>query len=197
MADTKQTETSSDLPDDQQFTAPAVTDEPGRRADARRSRVDDALRSAGTTGSGAVHATQNVLHQAVAATEQVGTGMVGGATHLAQGVVHGVRDVGTDAATIVVAGANGAINVIGSVGSHALHTAAGLLVDVVDGVRQIAGAALRRGDVPAQRRQAPGRDADQGADQGANAARGRRETDLAGSAYPPPQGNTDNAPTHH
>ncbi|MDC8756527.1 hypothetical protein [Janthinobacterium fluminis] len=109
-----------------------------------------ALRPAGAAGSGAVGVTHQVLRQAISATEDVGSGLVGGATHLAQDLVHGVRELAVDATGVVRDGASGLIGAAGEVGSRTVHALADLMVDVVGGVRQIADAAMGRADAGAK-----------------------------------------------
>ncbi len=108
----------------------------------QRNEARDAGRTGNpaATGSGAIHATQGVLHDAITATEEVGSDLVGGVSHLASDIVHGVRDVGVE----VGQGANGLINVVGDVGNTAVSALTHLLVDVVGGVRQVVGAAVGR-----------------------------------------------------
>lgn len=109
----------------------------------QRNEARDAVSTNGNaaaTGSGAIHATQGVLHDAITATEEVGSDLVGGVSHLASDIVHGVRDVGVE----VGQGANGLINVVGDVGNTAVSALTHLLVDVVGGVRQVVGAAVGR-----------------------------------------------------
>lgn len=65
----------------------------------------------------------------------------GAVSHLAQDIVHGVREIGGELTSVVRDGATGLVGVVGEVGSSTVHALTGVLVDVVDGVRQIAGAA--------------------------------------------------------
>lgn len=95
------------------------------------------LQRAGSTAVGAVHGTLN-------ATEDIGSSLIHGASHLARELVHGVRDIGVDAAGVVVSGASGVLGAVGLLGGKAVHVATDVLVEAVGGVRQIAGAALGR-----------------------------------------------------
>jgi hypothetical protein len=130
----------------------ASTDYEGSRMHASDAMSQSTPASAGTSGTGGMGSMQraeqfgtetaragrNVLRGAVSATEDVGTGIVGGAAHLATGLVHGVTDVGYE----VRNGATGLIGAVGDIGSAAVNTVAGLLVDVVGGVRQVVNAAV-------------------------------------------------------
>ncbi|MES2300196.1 MAG: hypothetical protein V4582_24395 [Pseudomonadota bacterium] len=93
--------------------------------------ASNTLQSAAHVGGTAVHVTRGVIKEAIVATEDVGSGLVGGVSHLAQDIVHGVRDVG----------------------GSAVHSLTDLLVDVVGGVRQVAGAALGHGQANGAARQ--------------------------------------------
>lgn len=104
----------------------------------------DTVHGVGAVGGGAVDATHNVLRGAISATEDVGSGFVGGATHLTRDLVHGVRDIGGDVGLVVRDGATGVLNVVGDVGGAAVHTVRDLLVDIVSGLRDVAGAAVGR-----------------------------------------------------
>ncbi len=117
----------------------------------------NALRSAGAAGGGAVGMTHDVLRQAISATEDVGSGLVGGATHLAQDIVHGVRDLAVDATVVVRDGASGLIGAAGEVGSRTVHAVTDLLVEVVGGARHIADAAMGRAEPDGRARQARAR----------------------------------------
>jgi len=92
-----------------------------------------------------IHAggVQGTMTSAVSATEQVGSGLVGGVTHVAADLVHGVGAVGGEVVTVVRDTANTAIAGVGSVGETAVHTVTGLLADLVGGLRDIGSAAMR------------------------------------------------------
>lgn len=96
------------------------------------------MQRVGQLGTEAGHAGQDMLRGAVSTTEELGTGIVGGATHIATELVHGVTDLGYE----VRNGATGLIGAVGDIGSAVVHTATGLLVDVVGGVRQVVNAAV-------------------------------------------------------
>ncbi len=129
---------------------------PEAQGDAQAGVPPDGPRAAASTGlrgsetgmhqaagaGGAVQYTENVLRDAIAATESVGSGLVGGVAHIATDVVHGVREIGGEVGVVVRDGATGAINVVGDVGGAAVHTVTHLLVDVMGGLREIAGAAV-------------------------------------------------------
>jgi hypothetical protein len=100
----------------------------------------DAMQSMGDIGGNAIHTTRGVLHEAIAATGEVGSDLIGGVSHLAADVVHGVHDVALE----VRDGATGIVGAVGTVGGSAVHALTGLLVDVVGGVRQVVGAAVGR-----------------------------------------------------
>jgi hypothetical protein len=89
-------------------------------------------------GAGAAQYGRGAVRGAVATTEELGTGVVGGAAHMATDLVHGVTDLGYE----VRNGATGLIGAVGDIGSAVVHTAAGLLVEVVGGVRQVVAAAI-------------------------------------------------------
>lgn len=110
---------------------------PQAAAKAPEPDTTDGLQRAGSTAVGAVHGTLN-------ATEDIGSSLIQGASHLVRELVHGVRDVGVDAAGVVVSGASGVLGAVGLLGGKAVHVATDVLVDAVGGVRQIAGAALGR-----------------------------------------------------
>jgi hypothetical protein len=118
MADTRHTESGGD----RQSIEKAAADQARSAGSASQSEAKDTMRHAGAVGGKAVDTTHNVLRTAVTATEDVGAGLVGGVTHIAQEMVQGVHHIGTDA----------------------LHMFTDLMVTAVDGVRQIAGAALHR-----------------------------------------------------
>jgi hypothetical protein len=86
---------------------------------------------------------QGMVTGAVAATEQVGSGMVGGVTNLATDLVHGVGTVGGEVVAVVRDTANSAIAGVGSVGETAVHAVTDLLADLVGGLRDIGSAAMR------------------------------------------------------
>jgi hypothetical protein len=165
MADIKSNDlqsgdTHSPLQTDPAAQASAEYGDGARSVDAARQAGGDgaaarypgqnALQSAGAVGGGAVGVTHNVLRQAIGATEDVGSGLVGGVTHLAQDIVHGVHDVAVDATAVVQDGATGLIGAVGEVGSRTVHALTDLVVDLVGGVREIAGAAMGHGAPVAQ-----------------------------------------------
>lgn len=119
----------------------------------------DTVHSVGAVGGGAVDATHDVLRGAISATEDVGSGFVGGATHLTRDLVHGVRDIGGDVGLAVRDGATGVLNVVGDVGGAAVHTVRDLLVDIVSGLRDVAGAAVGRRPTEMRQEFAPTRPA--------------------------------------
>jgi hypothetical protein len=96
------------------------------------------MQRAAQYGAGTAQAGRSAVQGAVATTEQLGTGVVGGAAHIATDLVHGVTDLGYE----VRNGATGLIGAVGDIGSAVVHTAAGLLVEVVGGVRQVVAAAI-------------------------------------------------------
>lgn len=96
------------------------------------------MNTAGDMGSGAALATRQAVGGAIRVTEDVAAGLVGGVTHVAAELIHGVRDVGYE----VSDGASSLISAAGAVGGTAVHTVAGLLTEVVAGVRQVVGAAM-------------------------------------------------------
>lgn len=97
----------------------------------REARREEARAAFSEQGRPEVGGTRDTMMNAVARTEQLGTGVVGGVGNVASGVIGVVRDT-----------ANTAIDGVGSVGQHAVHALTGLLVEVVGGVRQVAGAAV-------------------------------------------------------
>lgn len=74
---------------------------------------------------------RGTVRNAVSATEDVSSGVVGGVANIAGGIVGVVANT-----------ANTAIDGVGSVGENVIHTAADLLTQLVGGVRQVAGAAV-------------------------------------------------------
>jgi len=106
------------------------------------NRVSTALQSVGAVGGDALGITRDVLRDAISATEDVGADLVGGIRHVAKDVVYSVNDVGSDIAAVVKDGAYGALNAVGEVGAHTVTTLTHLLVGVVGGVKQVAGAAV-------------------------------------------------------
>lgn len=107
-----------------------------------RNTVSGTLKSVGAVGDDAIVVTRDVLKDAIAATEDVGSNLLGGVAHLAKDLVHGVRDVGGDVATVVKDSANGTVDAVGDIGGRAVHTLTHLLTDTVGGIRQVAGAAV-------------------------------------------------------
>jgi hypothetical protein len=106
------------------------------------------MQRAEPSGPGTAQYGRGAVRGAVATTEELGTGVVGGAAHIATDLVHGVTDLGYE----VRNGATGLIGAVGDIGSAVVHTAAGLLVEVVGGVRQVVAAAI--GDHDGAARQA-------------------------------------------
>jgi hypothetical protein len=96
------------------------------------------MQRAEPSGPGTGQYGRGAVRGAVATTEELGTGVVGGASHIATDLVHGVTDLGYE----VRNGATGLIGAVGDIGSAVIHTAAGLLVEVVGGVRQVVSAAI-------------------------------------------------------
>jgi hypothetical protein len=129
--------------------------------------------TAGDMGSGAALATREAVGGAIRVTEDVAAGLVGGVTHVAAELIHGVRDVGYE----VSDGASSLISAAGAVGGTAVHTVAGLLTEVVGGVRQVVGAAMGRNG-NGQARQF-GADSD------------RNERQFEGTTRPEAQGGTE------
>jgi hypothetical protein len=120
-----------------------------RERDAKNPQV---TKSSPETNPGVTHTessdmplgrAQGMVTGAVAATEQVGSGMVGGVTNIATDLVHGVGTVGGEVVAVVRDTANTAIAGVGSVGETAVHTVTGLLADLVGGLRDIGSAAVR------------------------------------------------------
>jgi hypothetical protein len=154
MSDSKQHETRTDdarrPPDVETDTAEGTGasmsyDAPGmqsagRRAPVRSGMAGDpgSMQRAEPSGPGTAQYGRGAVQGAVATTEELGTGVVGGATHIATDLVHGVTDLGYE----VRNGATGLIGAVGDIGSAVVHTAAGLLVEVVGGVRQVVSAAV-------------------------------------------------------
>lgn len=126
--------------EDQQRTAAASADARATFGAAGPDRGDGShmLATAGAVGGSAVAATRDVLRSAIGATEDVASDLVGGVTHVAAELVHGVRDIGDE----VRDGATGLLGAVGTIGGTAVHTVAGVLADVVGGVRQVLGAAM-------------------------------------------------------
>jgi hypothetical protein len=79
---------------------------------------------------------------AMATTERVGTGMVGGVATVATDLVHGIGTVGGEVVSVVRDTANTAIAGVGSVGETAVHTLTGLLADLVGGIREVGSTAV-------------------------------------------------------
>jgi hypothetical protein len=126
----------------------ATTDKPSGNepAQAARDRTADAEKGQAATGQSRQDMTdrptaesdmarsggmRGTMRNAVSATEDVSSGVVGGVGNIAGGVIGIVRDT-----------ANTAIDGVGSVGENAIHTVADLLAEIVGGVRQVAGAAV-------------------------------------------------------
>lgn len=80
------------------------------------------MKSVGTIGDEVIGVARDVLKGAVAATEEVGSGLVGSVQHVATDVVHGV----------------------GEVRGTAVHTLTDLLVGIVNGVKTVVSEALPR-----------------------------------------------------
>jgi hypothetical protein len=85
---------------------------------------------------------QGAMTNAVNTTQQLGSGMVGGAAHMATDLVHGIGNLSGEVVTVVRDTANTAIAGVGSVGETAVHTVTGLLADLVGGIRDIGSAAM-------------------------------------------------------
>jgi len=125
-------EVGADMPTDAGAAARAAS--AGNRMEAA-----GAMQRAEELGADTARAGRNVLRGAVSTTEELGTGLVGGAAHIATDLVHGVTDLGYE----VRNGATGLIGAVGDIGSAAVNTVTGVLVDVVGGVRQIVNAAVQ------------------------------------------------------
>jgi hypothetical protein len=85
---------------------------------------------------------QSAMTNAVSSTQQLGSGVAGGAAHMASDLVHGLGNLSGEVVTVVRDTANTAIAGVGSVGETAVHTVTGLLAELVGGIRDIGSAAI-------------------------------------------------------
>lgn len=100
----------------------------GQAASGVHHAVSGTVHSVGSVGDDVIGVARDVLKGAIAATEDVGTGLVGGVQHVAKDLLHGVGDVG----------------------GAAVHTLTDLLVGVVGGVKTVVGEAMPRRTTEAQ-----------------------------------------------